>query len=337
MALLLSDLGEFKLLERIRARLPAPSARVWATIGDDAAASDPPPAGHVVVSTVDLLTEGVDFLPSCPARSVGWKSIAVNLSDLAAMGATPTGVLIALAAPASTEVAWVEGLYDGIAEICAAHGVDVLGGDLSGVASGGGITVSVTALGHAARDRVVRRSGAQVGDLLCVTGTLGDAAAGLERLLSATASAPVSGDDPLVRRQREPTPRVAAGAALGSEGIAAAMIDVSDGLLADLGHLLDASRTGAVVEVARLPLSEVLRASGLAAVRSALIGGEDFELLFAIRPADETRARAACLRAATPMTVIGVMSEGPGTTLVKPDGTHLPPPARPGWSHFRGE
>lgn len=327
----LSDLGEFKLLERIRARLPGASARVLVAIGDDAAASESPPAGHAIVSTVDLLTEGVDFLPTCPAWSVGWKSIAVNFSDLAAMGATPTGVLVALAAPPTTDVAWVEDLYDGIGDICFAQNVDVLGGDLSGVAPGGGITVSVTALGHAHRDRLVRRSGARVGDLLCVTGSLGDAAAGLERLLSAT---PFLKGDPLVEKQRAPIARVAVGVALGSEGIAAAMIDISDGFLADLGHLLDASRVGASVEVARLPLSDALRTSGFDAMRMALIGGEDFELLFAIRPGDELRAREACARYGTPMTVVGTVTEGPGTTLVKADGTHLPPPARPGWSHF---
>lgn len=329
---LLSDLGEFRLLERIRARLPAPSGRVRIPIGDDASACDVPGPSDALVSTVDLLTEGVDFLPGTPGRSVGWKCIAVNLSDLAAMGATPSGVLVALAAPAGTEVEWVEALYDGIAAICSVHGVDVLGGDLSGVAADGGITLSVTALGHARRDRLVRREGARIGDLLCVTGTLGDAAAGLERLLSAT---PPAAGDPLVARQLEPTPRVAAGIALAVEGIATAMIDVSDGLIADLGHLLDASRVGARVEVASLPLSDALRASGIDAVRSALVGGEDFELLFAVRAEDEAHARAACARAATPFTVIGRVTDGPGTTLVRPDGTHLPPPARPGWSHFR--
>ncbi len=319
---LLSDIGEFGLIERIRARLPKPSARVWVPIGDDAAATEPPAAGEALVSTVDLLEEGVDFTREIPARSVGRKAIAVNLSDLAAMGAAPRGVLIAIAAPPSTDVAWVDDFYDGVASICAEHGVDVLGGDLS---RGPNITIAVTALGSAPRGKLVKRDGAKPGDLVCVTGTLGDAAAGLEKL---RAGAPI--DDPLVKRQIDPTPRVAAGIALA--GVAHAMIDVSDGFLADLGHVLDASHVGARIEVAKLPMSDAFRASGLDTRRLALAGGEDFELLFAIDAADEAAARAACGDAG--MTVVGAFHPHLGTTLVRPDGTVLPPPSRTGYSHF---
>ena len=332
MAVTFRDLGEFPLIERLLARLPAPTARVVVAPGDDAAVTAAPAAGSVLVSTTDLLVEGVDFTAAFPARSIGWKAIAVNLSDLAAMGATPRSVLVGLAAPATTELAWAESLYDGIAAICREHAVDVIGGDVSGVATGG-VTISVTALGDAPADRVVRRAGARAGDLLCVTGTLGDASAGLERLLGGTATGT---GDALARRQLEPAPRVAAGIALALAGVARAMIDVSDGFLADLGHLLDASRVGARIETAKIPLSAALAALGAPALRHALAGGEDFELLFAIAPADLDRARAACEAGGTVLTVVGTCTSTSGTMLVRADGTELPPPPRDGWDHFRG-
>lgn len=326
----LRDIGEFGLIQRLLARLPKTSSRVIAGPGDDAAVTESPPAGSVLVSTTDLLVEGVDFTAAFPAQSIGWKAIAVNLSDLAAMGATPRSVLVGFAAPASTEIAWVEALYDGIAAICREHGVDVIGGDVSGVAAGG-ITISVTAFGEAKADRVVLRSGARAGDSLCVTGTLGDAAAGLERLLGGIATGT---EDPLARRQLEPTPRVRAAIALGDANIVRAMIDVSDGLLADLGHLLDRSRVGARIETAKIPLSPALAALGAPALRHALAGGEDFELLFAVAPADESHARALCEAHGTALTTIGRCTTNPGTMLVRPDGTELPPPPRGGWEHF---
>lgn len=327
----LRDVGEFPLIERLLGRLPAASVRVKVGPGDDAAAVEPPPTGSVLIAATDLLVEGVDFTPAFPARSVGWKSIAVNLSDLAAVGAKPRSVLVGFAAPASTEVAWMEALYDGIGAICREHAVDVIGGDVSGVASGG-ITISVTALGEALSGKVLTRSGARVDDVVCVTGTLGDASAGLERLLSGKAGP----EDALVRRQLEPAPRVAAALALVNAGIVSAMIDVSDGFLADLGHLLDASRLGARIESAKLPLSPALSAFGHEALRYALAGGEDFELLFTVGPEDVERARAACEAAGTAFSTVGVCVSPHGTMLVRADGTELPPPPRGGWDHFRG-
>lgn len=327
----LADIGEFPLIERIRTRLPAPTDRVRVPVGDDAAASRGPEPGWLLVSTVDLLTEGMDFTADTPARTVGWKAVAVNLSDLAAMGARPTGVLIALAMPATTDVRWVEEFYDGVAAICRAYGTDVLGGDLSGVAPGGGITVSVTALGEAREGAVLRRTGARAGDLVCVTGTLGDAAAGLLRLRAGGAVAP---GDPLVLRQREPTPRVEAARALAAAGVVRAMVDVSDGLLADLGHLAREAGLGARIETARLPASDALRASGFDLRECVLSGGEDFELLFAVDPADEARARDACASAGVAMTAVGRFTPEPGLRLVEADGREMAAPAGRGWTHF---
>lgn len=325
MAVTFRDIGEFPLIERLLSRLPQPSSGVRVGPGDDAAVTEVSP-GHVLVSTTDLLVEGVDFTRAFPPRSIGWKAIAANLSDLAAMGARPRSVLVGLSAPASTELAWAEALYDGIGAICREHGVDVIGGDLSGSGSGG-VTISVTALGEALPDRIVRRSGARAGDRVCVTGTLGDAAAGLERVLAGKPA------DALTQRQLEPRPRVAAGLALA--GLAHAMVDVSDGLLADLGHLLDASRVGARIEAARIPLSPALAALGHEALRHALAGGEDFELLCAIAPGDVAAAKSACEAAGAVLADIGEIVAAPGTMLVRADGTELPPPPRSGWDHFR--
>lgn len=333
MALTLKDIGEFPLIERLLARLPKASDRVRVAPGDDAAASVAPAPGHLLVSTVDLLAEGVDFTAEFPARSVGVKAVAVNLSDLAAMGARPRAILVALAAPPHTKVAWMEAMYDGIGAICAEHGVDVLGGDVSRNAGGGGITLSVTALGEARAETLVRRTGARPGDRVCVTGTLGDAAAGLERVLGGTATP----EDPLALRQLEPRPRVGAGVALAEARVAHAMIDVSDGFLADLGHLLDASRVGARIETAGLPLSPALLALGPGpAMRHALAGGEDFELIVAVAPDDVPRARSLCEAAGVALADVGAFREAPGTMLVRADGTELPPPERGGWDHFRG-
>lgn len=324
MALTLRDVGEFPLIQRLLARLPASSVLVGP--GDDAAVTQATP-GHALVSTTDLLVEGVDFTNAFPPRSIGWKSIAVNLSDLAAMGARPKFVLVGLAAPAATEVAWVEALYDGVAAVCREHGVEVIGGDISGSGTGG-VTVSVTALGEVPLDRVVRRTGARAGDRVCVTGTLGDAAAGLDRVLAGKPA------DALSRRQLDPTPRVAAGLAVAEASLVRAMIDVSDGFLADLGHLLDAARLGARIETAKLPLSPELAALGHDSLRFALAGGEDFELLMAVAPENVSRAKAACEAAGTTLTDVGEFREAPGTMLVRADGTELPPPPRGGWQHF---
>lgn len=327
----LRDVGEFPLIERLLSRLPASSVRVQVGPGDDAAVVEAPAPGWSLVATTDLLVEGVDFTDAFPPRSIGWKAIAVNLSDLAAMGAKPRSVLVGLAAPASTEVAWAEALYDGIGAICREDAVDVIGGDVSSV-SAGGVTIAVTALGEVKPEQSLRRSGARVGDAVCVTGTLGDASAGLERLLGGAAAGAA---DPLVRRQLEPSPRVAAALALANEGIVHAMVDVSDGFIADLGHLLDASRLGARIETAKLPVSPALAALGHDALRHALVGGEDFELLFTVSPENVARARAACEAAGTAFSEVGECTSPHGTMLVRADGTELPPPSRGGWEHFR--
>jgi len=329
----LREVGEFPLIERLKARLPAPSSRVLVPLGDDGGVCRLTGEGEVAVSTVDLLVEGIDFVQALPARLVGRKAMAVNLSDLAAMGARPAGALVAVAAPGTTELSWVESLYDGIAERAREHAVDVLGGDLSGMPEGAPIVLSVTALGGALPEKVVRRAGARPGNLVCVTGTLGDAAAGLDRMRSSgTLAGKTAPDlfDPLVLRQLDPTPRVEAG--LGLAGLSTAMIDISDGFLADLGHVCEASGAGASIEAGKLPLSRALQATGPDALSWALSGGEDFELLFTVRPGDEERARAAC--GAVGMTVVGHMVRERGIRVLQADGRVLDPPKRAGWTHF---
>ena len=330
----LRDVGEFPLIGRLIARvhrLRPPGFRVMLGPGDDAAVSTIEP-GKALVSTTDMLVEGVDFTMAIPPKFVGWKAVAVNLSDVHAMGGEPRGVLVSVAAPASTEVEWLESAYDGIAEICAERAIDLLGGDVSSSGTGG-ISFSVTALGEARPERIVKRTGSRVGDVVCVTGTLGGASAGLERIRE---SGRVDPGDPLVLRQIQPTPPPHVGAGLAEAGLAHAMIDVSDGFLADLGHLLDAAGLGARVETAKLPISGDLQRYGGDVLRHALTGGEDFELLFTVAPKNLPAAGKICTDSGTFLTAVGTITDRPGTTLVRADGTELPPPERGGWDHFRG-
>lgn len=328
----LRDIGEFRLIERLLARahrVRPPGKRVLLAPGDDAAVSVVEP-GRAVVSTTDMLVEGVDFKSTFPPFFVGWKAIAVNLSDVHAVGGQPTGVLVAVSAPPTTEIAWLESAYDGIAEICAERAIDLLGGDVS-TSGSGGITFSVTAIGEVDPGRIVRRSGARAGDVICVTGTLGGASAGLELLLAGDADS----SNGLVLRQLQPTPPPI-GFDLAASGVVHAMIDVSDGFLADLGHLLDASGgLGARIETAKLPISGDLERHGRDVLRHALAGGEDFELLFTVEPSGVEEAQEICRGWGSFLTAVGTVLQRPGTSLVRADGTELPPPGRSGWDHFR--
>jgi len=236
---------EFTLIERIRARA-ATRPDVLLGIGDDAALLAVP-AGQALVVTTDTLIAGVHFPAETAPADIGWKALAVNLSDLAAMAATPAWCTLALTLP-DADGDWVDAFLDGFLELAEQHGVALVGGDTTG----GPLSITVTAQGFVPSDVALRRDGAQAGDDIWVTGTLGDAAGGLAQwqrqgLMSAK----------LRHRLDRPTPRVAAG--LGLRGLAHAAIDVSDGLAADLGHVLAASRLGAEVELGRLPTSRSLR------------------------------------------------------------------------------
>lgn len=321
----LAELGEFGLIDRI-ARGVAASPSVPLGIGDDAAALFPTP-GTVTLITTDMLLEGVHFdLAFCDPQSLGRKSLSVNLSDLAAMGAHPRHFLLGIALPSGVPLAFMDGFTAGILEQAGRFGVTLVGGDTC--ASKGGIAISITALGEQRAELVVKRSGAGVGDLVYVTGTVGDAAAGLRELRGGTR------EGFLVARQLDPEPRVAAGVALAEAGLASAMIDVSDGVLADLGHICEQSGVGARLEIARLPLSAEYRASCTEdPFTLALSGGEDYELLFCVPPGEEVEVEALCARLGVRVTNIGEITAGSAVESVTPDGDLYTPAAR-GFDHF---
>jgi thiamine-monophosphate kinase len=312
--------GEFEIIALFTRALPLAGRGVVVGPGDDAAVLRPAP-GEDLVATVDAVVEGVHFDRRSTAADVGWKALAVNLSDLAAMGARPVAALVALALPPGVPVATLRGLARGLGACARRHRTPVVGGN---VTRAGALSLTVTVLGAVPEGRAVLRSGARPGDLVAVTGTLGDAALGLRP----------GAAGPLLRRQRRPVPRLAAGLALA--GRVRAAIDVSDGLVQDLGHLCRASGVGARIGVVDLPVSAAYRR----AVRRladpwapALAGGEDYELVVAIPPTLLADAQAAAARARTPLAVIGRFVRGAGVRVVGPRGEDIPPP--PGHDHLR--
>ncbi len=326
------DLGEFGLIERLVARLGPAGKGVVLGPGDDAAAVR---FGASALATADLLLEGVHFdFAFSSTTDVGWKALAVNVSDIAAMGGTPRYALVSLGAPASTPVATLEALYDGIGECALAFGMSVVGGDM---VAADRLIVSVAVLGDAGPAGIVTRRGARPGDVLCVTGSVGGAGAGL-RLLRAmhddeTAGALLDEFPSLAAAHRRPTPRVREGLAAAAAG-ATAMIDVSDGFAADVGHLCEASDLGVEIRAASVPVApgieEVARWAGMDPTSLALGGGDDYELAMAI-PAAQVSALADGL-APTSVTPVGEFA-GDERVLVELDGTRRPL-AGLGWDHF---
>jgi thiamine-monophosphate kinase len=320
----LAELGEFGLIDQI-ARKVAASPSVPLGIGDDAAALLPTP-GTVTLITSDMLLEGVHFdLSFCDARSLGRKSLAVNLSDLAAMGAQPRHFLLGIALPAAVSMDFVDGFMAGMIEQADRFGVTLVGGDTC--ASKGGIAISITALGEQRPELVLKRSGAAAGDLVYVTGTVGDAAAGLAELRKG-----VRGGH-LVARQLDPEPRVAAGVALAEAGLASAMIDVSDGVLADLGHICEMSGVGATISLAALPISQEYRAAYGDDPSFALSGGEDYELLFCSASGKREKVEELLRGNGLAVSVIGEITRGGGVEVVTADGQKYTPTNR-GFDHF---
>ena len=323
---------EFSLIERIRARTELVRDDVRLGIGDDAALLALPPGQELAVA-IDTMVEDVHFPRGTAPADIGWKALAVNLSDLAAMGAAPAWALLALTLPTADSAdamrIFVDGLADGFAELARPHRLALVGGDTTR----GPLTLSVAVHGFVPHGQALRRSGAQAGDVVLVTGTLGDAAAGL-RLLQQPGGADAGPQrDYLIGRLNRPTPRLAAGIAL--RGQASACIDVSDGLLADLGHICAASGVRAELDAAALPRSPALLAlfDAEAARDLALGGGDDYELCFTV-PADRLAVvQAALAQLDGGATVIGRIVAGEGVHVRAADGTWLSPP-RQGWEHF---
>jgi thiamine-monophosphate kinase len=305
------SLGEFGLIERLLRPLAAgfPGAL---GLADDAALVRVP-AGRELVVAKDAIVAGVHFLEDDPPELVAGKLLRVNLSDLAAMGAEPLGYLTALARPKSLDDRWLARFAAGLAADQARFGCHLLGGDT--VSTPGPLLLSLTILGTVPEGRALRRSGARPGDQIWVSGTLGDAALGL-RVLKGLAL-PDEDAMPLVDRYRTPRPRLELGRAL--LGLATAAMDVSDGLVADLGHVARASTAAALVEAEALPLSETGRGVP-GALEAALAGGDDYELLFTAGPAERGAIEQAARGAGTYVRWLGRVEAGAGVRLVGPGG-----------------
>jgi len=322
-------LGEFELIRRFFLRRQ--SARggqsgVILGIGDDAAVLAVPPDAELVAA-VDTIVAGRHFPEGADARSIGHRALAVNLSDFAAMGATPAWATLALTVPGVDPV-WLERFSAGLLDLADGHGVELVGGDTTR----GPLTVSVQVLGHVPRGTALRRSGARAGDLLAVTGTLGDAGAGLHFVATPPAAETRLAALELVRRFEYPTPRVQFG--LAARGIATAAMDLSDGLIGDLPKLARASGLAAQVAVERLPLSEAMRAAvpGAQGRDWALAAGDDYELLLAVPAARYVELKAQADQLNLTLTTIGELRAGDGVTWTLNGGEFVP--GVRGWDHF---
>lgn len=299
----LAELGEFGFIERIRAAA-AVGEGVCHGIGDDCAVLALPD-GQRLLTTKDLLIEGVHFRRDwTDSRRLGRKSVSVNVSDIAAMGGRPRHLYLGLGVPADFAVEELQLFMDGFLEAAAEYGACLVGGDTC--RSPGPLLISVTAEGAVPAGRELCRGGARPGDGIYVSGTLGDSALALRQLFAGQTPDPWLAD-----RHCDPVARVSLGRELAEAGLASAMIDVSDGLLADLGHVLKASVVGALLEESRIPLSKAFRAAlreDVGLLQLACGGGEDYELLFTVPPERENRLPALADRLQLPLTRIGVIS-----------------------------
>ncbi|MEE9614948.1 MAG: thiamine-phosphate kinase [Thermodesulfobacteriota bacterium] len=337
----LKDLGEGPLIKLLEERFAEPHPRIVKAIGDDAAVtlqSD----GACLLSTTDIMVEDVHFsLAYTSPYLLGRKSVSISLSDIAAMGGRPCFLLVSLAMPPSTEGEFIDELYRGIKDSSEEFGVRLIGGNSSassdGDGEGGGLVVGTTVLGEAERAAVLLRSGAQPGETVFVTGTLGDAALGL-KALKENGQAALEG--PLGRaamKQLDPAPRVREGEELAKRGLASAMIDVSDGLVRDLKHICSESGVGAEVELGRLPLSDLMKgclSENPELKHLPLSGGEDYELLFTAPEGKEREVSRLAEETGTLITPIGrVLPPEKGVTVIGEDGRPVSL-ASDGFEHF---
>lgn len=339
-------LPEFAFIRTVARRFARPAPRLVRGIGDDAAVVAPT-AGTWWCLTTDLLAEGIHFdLTTVSPESIGYRAAVANLSDIAAMGAIPRYLLISLAAPNTLMSEQIDRLYDGLMAACRPHQVSLIGGDTS--ASKAGLFISITLVGTTKARRALFRHGARVGDLVYVTGTLGDSLAGLQLLTRSRRSRSVpqhrarqrrSYRDVLVHRHLRPTARLAEGRWLNEARLATAAIDLSDGLSGDLRHVCEQSRVGAEILLDKIPISPACRSYAesrrLEPYQLALAGGEDYELLFTVPPSKQStlehQARARGFR----ITCIGtIRPRRSGIRMRDGDGSLRPIPPT-SYEHFR--
>ena len=337
MVMTVSDLTERDLIARIRARLPPSPPWMIVGIGDDAAVVEPE-RNRLDVLTVDAIVEGVHFDRAfTPPDAIGHRALAVNLSDLAAMGATPRWALLSLALPTALTVSDFDALVAGLAALAARHRVHVAGGNLT--RSPRSLVIDVTGSGTVKRRRALLRRGARAGDELYVSGTIGAAAAGLQMLRagrkSATLTSVSSVVEPCIRRYLYPEPRLRLGMMLGRNRAATACMDLSDGLADAVQQVAEASGVGAVIEADALPIEPEARrwfeSCGLDAVHESITGGDDYELLVAVRPRTRRRLASAQRHGDAPLTRIGTCTADRAVVL-RHDGARGPLPR--GYGHF---
>jgi len=294
-------MAEFSIIDTYFNRKNANSVDLG--VGDDSALLTPPPQQQLVICA-DTLVAGRHFPIDTDPHAIGWKSVAVNLSDIAAMGATPHSILLALSLP-QIDHDWLKAFSQGLYDCCDQFGVNLIGGDTT---QSPHLTLSVTALGWVDIGQAITRSGAKPGDLICVSGTVGDAAFALQHL-----------GHPLQKRLDYPTPRCQLGAAL--KGLAHSMIDISDGLAQDLGHILKASQVGAKLQLENLPISPILHAlNNEQKWQYVLAGGDDYELCFTISPQNYEKLLQKQLDVS--ISIIGTIQQQHGLTFEKDGVDH---------------
>jgi len=308
-------LSEFDLIARFFTRPPSDTKRIVLGVGDDCALLAPTPGMQLAISS-DMLVEGRHFFPHADPQLLGHKCLAVNLSDLAAMGARPLGFTLALSLP-EARAEWLAPFAAGMLTLADAHGCELIGGDTTK----GALNICITIFGEVAPHRALQRDGARAGDDIWISGTLGDARLALagyrNELALDTALLDLAG-----QRMHKPTPRVALGQALC--GIAHAAIDISDGLVGDLGHILKRSKVGATLCADALPAGPILVQQSLEIRRRfALAGGDDYELCFTAPATQRDQVLAAANAASTAVTRVGSIDASPGLRLIDADGAAL--------------
>jgi thiamine-monophosphate kinase len=321
--------GEFALIAKLFA--PLATSRNAFGLKDDAATL-PLRAGQDVVVTTDALVSGVHFLDADPADTVAQKALRVNLSDLAAKGAVPAGYLMALSLPPSVDMDWLRLFVRGLAVDQKQFGIALLGGDTT--RTPGPLSIAITAFGYVPKGTMIRRSGAKPGDIVFVTGSIGDGAGGLAVQKGAGKLLSRAVRNHLIHRYQVPQPRTAIGPLL--RGVARASLDVSDGLLADLGHIAETSKVRIVVEAAAVPRSGALHAlwgDNQDAIVRALTGGDDYEIAFTAPPRLEMKVMAAAAKSGVMVSRIGHVERGQGVLLRDAKRQAIPVPDK-GWTHF---